>query len=183
LLYDVWNLARQEYKPVKVDVKADKNLQRRTHQTIRKVSEDLETFAFNTAVAAIMELRNVLLEVQRLGSVSHETWAAAIDSMLLLLAPVAPHITEELWEQRGKGYSIHQQAWPSWDEEIAREDMITLVVQVNGKVRDKLTVPEGSDDSVLKELALASEKIQKWLEGKEPRQVIAVKGKLVNIVL
>jgi len=183
LLYDVWHLARQQYMPLKVDQKADKDLQRRTHQTIRKVSEDLENFAFNTAVAAIMELRNVLVEVQRLRNVSHDTWAAAIDNLLLLLAPVAPHITEELWEQRGKSYSIHQQAWPSWDEDIAREDMITLVVQVNGKVRDKLTVPEGSDDGVLKELALASEKIQKWLEGKEPRQVIAVKGKLVNIVL
>ena len=182
LLNDVWALALTAYELGQEEAQATRNLRRKTHQTIRKVGEDLETFSFNTAVAAIMELRNSLTEAKRKLNVSREAWDEGIDTLLLLLAPIAPHITEELWAQRGRPYSIHQQPWPEWDAEIAKEETITLVVQVNGKVRDKIEVEAGLPDETLQTLALSSEKIQHWLEGKEPRKVIVVKGRLVNIV-
>jgi leucyl-tRNA synthetase len=182
LLNDVWDLASLDYTPEKVSDQASRELRRKTHQTIRKVTEDFEGFSFNTAIAAIMELRNRLSEVGRDGSVDARAWDEAVDNMLLLLAPIAPHISEELWSRRGKPFSIHQQAWPTWDEDIAKEELITLVVQVNGRVRDRIEVTAGSSQEELRETALASEKVQRWLEGKSPRKVIVVKGRLVNIV-
>lgn len=182
LLQDVWAMAAHAYVQGAIHEPADRALRRKTHQTIKKVGEDLAGFSFNTAVAALMELRNSILESQRRSNVTREAWNEAVDNLLLLLAPIAPHITEELWAQRGKPYSIHQQPWPEWDPEIAKEDSITLVVQINGKVRDRIEAPTGMPDEELKALALASENVQKHLEGKLPRQVIVVKGMLVNIV-
>jgi leucyl-tRNA synthetase len=103
--------------------------------------------------------------------------------ILLMIAPLAPHIAEELWSRTGRPYSIHQQSWPAWDEALAREDAITLIVQVNGKVRDRITVPADIAEAEARALALASEQVQRYLGGKQPRQVIYVPGKLVNIVL
>jgi leucyl-tRNA synthetase len=183
LLYDVWDLALKPYQPQTPESEPTAALRRKTHQVIQKVTEDLETFSFNTAVAAIMELRNELFEVRRNSNAEASAWNEAVDHLLLLLSPIAPHITEELWERRGKPYSIHQQPWPDWDEQIAREETVTLVVQVNGRVRDKILVSAGNDEAKLKEIALASEKVKKWLEGNAPRKVIVVRGRLVNIVL
>jgi leucyl-tRNA synthetase len=183
LLFDVWDIGLTDYQPAAVDEVATRALRRKTHQTIRKVSEDLENFSFNTAVAAIMELRNALLEAQRTRNVSAASWTEAVESLLLILAPIAPHISEELWSRRGRPYSIHQQIWPGWDEKVAKEEAITLVVQINGKVRDKIEAAADVDDETLRQTALASDKIQGWLEGKVPRKVIVVPGKLVNIVI
>jgi leucyl-tRNA synthetase len=183
LLYDVWDVATHDYNSKSVNETADRALHRKTHQSIRKVTEDMESFSFNTAVAAIMELRNAIIDAQKAANVQTKTWNEAVDSLLLLLAPISPHITEELWQQRGRHYSIHQQPWPQWDEEAVKEDSIELVVQVNGKVRDKLEVPVGTADETLKQLALASEKAQSWMDGKEPRKVIVVRGRLVKIVV
>jgi leucyl-tRNA synthetase len=183
LLNDIWMLGREQYQPSDVDAGADRALQRKTHQVVRKVSEDMVSFSFNTAVAAIMELRNVLMAAQRDRNVSEAVWAEAVEKLLLVLAPIAPHITEELWAQRGKPYSIHEQPWPEWDEEIAKEEKVTLIVQVNGKVRDRIEVGAETADETLKEAALASQNVQRFLADKEPRKVIVVKGKLVNIVL
>jgi leucyl-tRNA synthetase len=182
-LQDVWWVAQADYRPQAVDEQVTRDLRRKTHQTIRKVGEDLEEFSFNTAVAALMELRNAIGEVQRAGSVSREAWAEAVDSLLLLLAPIAPYITEELWQRRGHEYSIHQQPWPSWDEEIARDETITLIVQVNGKVRAKVDVPAGIDNAEAERIALEEENIRRYLDGKKPRKVIVVPGRLVNIVV
>ncbi len=182
MLQDLWVLAQHDYTVSSLAKKADRELRRKTHQVIRKVTGDLEGFSFNTAVAAIMELRNALQAALDERKVSAETWSEAVESLLLLLAPMAPHITEELWQRRGLPYSIHQQAWPTWDEEVAREDSIDLVVQVNGKVRDRIRVPAGTDDETLSDLALASARIQQWLNGESPKKVIVVGGKLVNIV-
>ncbi|MFW6042643.1 MAG: leucine--tRNA ligase [Chloroflexota bacterium] len=182
-LYDVWDLGTAGYDPDTVDEEATRALRRRTHQTIRKVGEDLESFSFNTAVAALMELRNAIADAQKGGDASREAWDEAVDSLLLLLAPFAPHITEELWQKRGHEYSIHQQPWPDWDEEIVREETITLIVQVNGKVRAKVDVPAGISNDEAERIALQEENVQRWLDGKSPRKVIVVPGRLVNIVV
>jgi len=102
---------------------------------------------------------------------------------LKMMAPVTPHIAEELWSQFGKPYSIHQQSWPQVDEAAAKEDSIELPVQINGKVRDRIIVPAEATEDEIKSAALASEAVQKYLEGKEPRKVIVVKGKLVSLVV
>ncbi len=183
LLNDVWDLAMTGYESGSIEQKANQALQRKTHQVIQKVTEDFEGFSFNTAVAAIMELRNSLQAARREKNVAEAIWHEAVDNMLLLLAPMAPHITEELWSQRGKSYSIHQQSWPVWDPDIVKEESITLIVQVNGKVRDRMVVPANTDDDDLRKLALASENVQRYLIDKEPRKVIVVKGKLVNVVV
>lgn len=183
LLNDVWEVATANYVPTAKDETAVKTLRRKTHQTIRKVTQDIEEFSFNTAVAAIMEFRNSILEAQKRRNVETAVWDEAITSLLLLLAPIAPHITEELWAQRGNHYSVHQQPWPQWDEEATKEDTVTLVVQVNGKVRDRLEVAADVSDADLEQMALASERIIPWLEGKTPKKVLVVRGKLVNIVV
>ena len=182
-LQDVWEVAQADYRPQAVDEQATRDLRRKTHQTIRKVGQDIEEFSFNTAIAALMELRNAIGDAQRAGRVSQEAWDEAVDSLLLLLAPFAPHITEELWQRRGREYSIHQQPWPAWDEEIARDETITLVVQVNGKVRARIDVPAGIDNAEAERIALEEENVRRYLEGKQPRKVIVVPGRLVNIVV
>jgi leucyl-tRNA synthetase len=184
LLQDIWELGHHRYSPTAVNETATRALQRKTHQVIRKVTRDIESFSFNTAVAALMELRNSLTATQREANISAAAWTEAIDSLLLLLAPFAPYISEELWTSRGHDYSVHQQPWPVWDEETAKEDTFELVVQVNGKVREKIEVEAGTDEETLKQIALASERIQEdWLNNKTPRKVIVVRGRLVNIVV
>ena len=159
-----------------------KALRRKVHQTIRSVTQDFEKFEFNTIISGLMELLN---EMQRLKGETCGTpaWTEAVEVYLKLLAPVAPHITEELWQRIGKPYSIHTQAWPKVDEAAAAQDEITLVVQVNGKVRDRITVAADISDDDAKQTALTSAVIVKALESKTPLQVIYVKGRLVNIVV
>jgi leucyl-tRNA synthetase len=117
------------------------------------------------------------------GAAAGPVWAEAQDALLRLMAPITPHIAEELWTRSGKPYSVHTQPWPKADEAAAREDEVTLVVQVNGKLRDRITVPAGLSEAEAKERALASEAVRKALGGKPPKQVIVVRGKLVNIVV
>ena len=184
-LEDVWNLVVDEGQvgggaPSEEQVRA---LRRKTHQTIRRVTEDMRSFAFNTAIAALMELRNALQEAKRSALYKSEAWDEAIETLLLLLCPIAPHITEELWSRLGKPYSIHLQSWPAWDEEVAAEEMLTLVVQVNGKLRDRIQVPVGIAEEEARARALASAKVQRHLGDRSPRKVIYVPGRLVNIVV
>jgi leucyl-tRNA synthetase len=182
-LHDIWDLALAEYETSGQDEEATRDLRRKTHQTIAKVGDDLENFSFNTAVAALMELRNAIGDALKEQCVSREAWDEAVDTMLLLLAPIAPHITEELWARRGHEYSVHEQPWPEYDEEIAREETVTLIVQVNGKVRAKVDVPAGIDNAEAERIALQAENVERWLDGKTPRKVIVVPGRLVNIVI
>ena len=131
-----------------------------------------------------MELLNEMYKAREAGAVGSQEWAEAQDIYLRMLAPVAPHIAEELWvEHLGKPYSIHQQPWPKFDAQAAAEDEITIPVQVNGKVRDRVTLPADASEDEIKSAALASENVQKYLEGKTPRKVIVVPGKLVSIVV
>ena len=153
------------------------------HQTMRKCHGDLDRFKFNTAIAALMELVNHLSKVWAEATVDPDTWRECIEKFLLMLAPIAPHISEELWERTGHSYSIHQQRYPEWDEDLAADETITLVVQVNGRVRDRIEVPANIDESTANELALASEKVQPYTEGKVVDKAIYVPGRLVNVVV
>jgi leucyl-tRNA synthetase len=183
LLFDVWDASTFDYQSKTSDESATRHLRRKTHQAIRKVSEDMAKFSFNTTVAAIMELRNAIFDARGKANVDLVAWNEAVDSLILLLAPIAPHITEELWERKGNATSIHLEPWPEWNPDVAKEEMVTLVVQINGKVRDRIEVDVGLDDETLKATALSSQKIQEWLDGSPPRKVIVVQGKLVNIVI
>ncbi len=185
----VWNLVVEPYK-VKIEAKdklnngnTDVELQRSTHQTIRKVTNDLEKMRFNTMIAALMEFTNYLTKVKETGQVADSDWKGTIEKLLLLLAPTAPHLAEELWQRIGGDYSIHNQSWPRWDEELAKEEEITLVVQVNGKLRDRITVPVSITETEARQLALDSERAKAHLEGKKIINIIYVPGRLVNIVV
>jgi len=162
-----------------------RNLRRKQHQAIRRVTKDIEDFSFNTMVAGLMEYTNALSAARAAAPtlVNHPAWAEAIRTLVLLLAPGFPHIAEELWAQLGQPYSVHQQSWPTWDEELAKEDVVEIAVQVNGKVRDKIEVPTEIAEEEAKAKALATDGVQRYLEGKTPAKVIYVSGRLVNIVV
>ncbi|HXG35943.1 MAG TPA: class I tRNA ligase family protein, partial [Dehalococcoidia bacterium] len=180
----VWNLAQTEPRFAETeDTAATREMRRVTHQTLKKVTEDLETFRFNTMLAALMEMTNHLVRARESSPVPREAWEEAVRALLLMMAPAAPHVAEELWERQGLPYSIHQQAWPQWDAALARAEEITLVVQVNGKVRDRLDVVADISDEEAKQRALASPRVQAHLNGKELLRVVYVPGKLVNVVV
>ena len=159
-------------------------LRRKTHQTVRRVTNDIDRWHFNTAVSAMMELVNAMTEVTDASAEAdlRVAYSEACEQLPLLLAPFAPHLAEELWSRLGKPDSVHLATWPEWDEAIAREEHLTIVVQVNGKLRDRLTVAPGTPNSDLEKQALAAPKVQAYLEGKSVRQIIVVPDRLVNIV-
>jgi len=184
----VWNLVLEPYNPDKtvdndVRQKLERALLRDTHQTIRKVTNDLEKLRFNTMIAALMEFTNYLAKVRETGVVTDSAWKESIDSLLLLVAPTVPHLAEELWQRTGHDYSIHNQSWPKWDEELAKDEEITLVIQVNGKLRDRLAVPVSITEAEAKKLALESQRVKAHTEGKELVKTIYVPGRLVNLVV
>ncbi len=178
----VWSFVQDSPQAGNENPEATERLTRKVHQTIRAVSHDLENFDFNTVVSGLMELSNAIGSAQEDGLVGTEDYNAAIESLLLLMAPVTPHIAEELWERLGKPYSIHRQPWPEFDEELAKEDQITLVIQVNGKVRDRVPASADVSEQQAKEIAMASESVARHLGDEEPKEIIFVPGKLINIV-
>jgi leucyl-tRNA synthetase len=147
------------------------------HKTIKKVTDDIEGISFNKSVAALMEWINYLSK-SGVSKVEYST-------LLILLTPFAPHITEELWEIMGENYSIHQQSWPKFDKKFLEEEEISMVIQVNGKVRDIILIQKDieSNEEVVVKMAKEAAKIQKFLEGKEVKKVIFVPGKVVNLVV
>lgn len=164
----------------------NKEMRRITHKTIKKVTEDISTrFNFNTAVSAIMELVNALYQFKEVPEPDRDpaVLKEAVDSLLLMLAPFAPHITEEIWEATGHQGSVHQQIWPSYDPEAIVEDEITIVVQINSKVRDRMLVPAGLSANEMQERVMKDPKILKLTEGKKIVKIIPVPDKLVNIVV
>ncbi len=164
------------------DAQADPSeLARRTNRTVKKVTEDLEAFRFNTAIAALMEHTNYLLAVR--DEVGEEQMSDALRTFALVLAPFAPHHAEEMWAATGEPYSVHEQAWPAWDEALISADEITLVVQVNGKLRDRVSVPADISEDDARELALSSAKVRPHVEGRELRKSVYVPGRLVNLVV
>jgi leucyl-tRNA synthetase len=181
----LWNLVLGGYScgDLIARIKAERELSRITHQTIRKVTDDLEKLRFNTMIAALMEFTNYLAEVRETGVVIDSAWQASIDSLLLLLAPTAPHLAEELWQRTGHDYSIHNQSWPRWDEELAKDEEITLVIQVNGKLRDRIAVAASVTEAEARQLAQESQRVKAHTEGKELLKTIYVPGRLVNLVV
>ncbi|MBA4372697.1 MAG: leucine--tRNA ligase [Thermodesulfovibrio sp.] len=162
-----------------------RGLLRKTHQTIRKVTSDIEReLHFNTAIAALMELANEMSSFEPKEDRDYTAFSFALESMVLMLAPFTPHLAEELWAgiSRGRG-CVSEQAWPVWDEEMVREDEVELVIQVNGKMRGKITVAAGLPEESLKEAALGDAKTAESIAGKQIRKVIVVQGRLVNIVV
>jgi leucyl-tRNA synthetase len=152
------------------------------HRTIQRVTRDIEAFKFNTAVAALMEFTNALWTHREQCGPS-PAFQEAITTMIRLVAPFAPHIAEELWMHLGGAYSVHQQPWPIHDPALTVEETITLVVQVNGKVRDRITVPADIEDDEAQRLALASEQVRRHLQGARPKKAIVIPGRLVNLVV
>lgn len=177
----LWNLV---VEPVASAPGTDsRELRRATHKTIEAVTTDIEDFRFNTMISRLMEHSTAMQRARDAGPVDRAAWDEAVSVALRLTAPLAPYITEELWERSGGSYSIHLASWPEYDPELTRDDEIEIVVQINGKVRERLTLPATADEAAAKQAMFASERISGLLEGKEPRRVIYVPGKLLNIVL
>jgi leucyl-tRNA synthetase len=162
-----------------------KSLRQKTHKTVKKVTEDIERFHFNTAISAIMELVNEIYvsEIKdRTDEMSRRVVREAIEAVVVLLSPFVPHFAEELWEALGNRESIVKTQWPDYDPEAVLEDEILIVIQVNGRLRDRMTIPASYGEEEVKTWALKSERIRKLVEGKEIKRVILVPRKLVNIV-
>ena len=155
---------------------ADEATLRLLHQTIKKVGDDIETFNFNTAISAMMIFVNHL-------SRQTERPKAAVEKLVLILAPFAPHIAEELWEKLGHTNSLAYEPWPEYDKELIKEKEIELAVQVNGKIKDRIVVSAEADEEQIKQKALSNEKVAAAMAGKEPKKVIVIKSRLVNIVM
>ncbi len=184
-LHRVWRLCQRVDRDAEDRVPAgpaDASLQRVMHKTIQRVTGDIEAFKFNTAVAALMEYTNALSEHQSQHGAS-AAFHEAIRTMIRLLAPFAPHIAEELWMQQGGSYSVHQEAWPVHDPSLTVEETVTLVVQVNGKVRDRLSVPADIGDEEAERMAMESNQVQRYLHGARPKKTIVIPGRLVNLVI
>jgi leucyl-tRNA synthetase len=165
------------------DEAAVRGLRRRVHQAIRKGTEDMESFSFNTYIANLMELNNAMLKAKDTPLVGTQAWEEAVEALLLMLAPACPHVAEELWSRTGRSYSVHLQPWPGWDEAVAAEETLTLPVQINGKVRDRIQVPLDVGEVTARELALATEGARRHTAGKEIVKVLVVPGRLINIVV
>lgn len=185
-LNDVWDFAQNGVSGDKVNADAERAVERKAHQTILAFDGNVENFKFNSAVANLMELRNSLKSAIKAG-ISQESFEATMNIMLRLMAPITPHIAEELWSQMGWGYSVHTQSFPEYDAEKAKENEVALVVMINGKPRENIMVSPEIAEEDAKEMALASATAKDALNGNEPRRVIFIPGRgrepKVNIVV
>ncbi|MBT8479379.1 MAG: leucine--tRNA ligase, partial [Gemmatimonadetes bacterium] len=161
---------------------SDESLERARHLAVKKVSEDMKRFKFNTAIAAMMEFVNVLSKAIEEKSASKVVLEDAFDTLLRLLHPMAPHLTEEIWEQRGHIGSLLEEDWPEYDEAKLELDAVTLVVQIDGKLRDRVEVGSEASEEVVREAVLARDKVQQHLAGRPVAKFILVPGRLVNLV-
>ncbi|HQJ00210.1 MAG TPA: leucine--tRNA ligase [Flexilinea sp.] len=166
-----------------IDPEVLKKLRRKTYQTLRSVTGDFEEFQFNTIVSSLMELLNEIAKAKQAGAWGTNEWNESVDVYLKMAAPVVPHITEEIWHLLGHSDSIHLQKWPKMDEEAAKEEEITLVVQVNGKLRDRITLPSDYSEEEAKELVFKRQAVQAAMGDKPVQKIIMVPKKLINIVV
>jgi leucyl-tRNA synthetase len=152
------------------------------HKTVEKVTTDLSDFQFNTMVAALIEFVNELMRRKDGPEANAPEWRAALETLVLLMAPSTPYVAEEMWELLGKPYSVHQQAWPGFDAELAKDDVAEIAVQVNGKVRERMLLALDASQDEAMSAALASEKVREHVGGREPKRIIYVPGRLLNII-
>jgi len=179
----VWTLATEDHEFVDREPdETDREMLGLAHRTVRKVTEDVDRFRFNTAVPALMVLSNQLSDYLSDGP-REETYEEVLRLLLLLMSPMTPHLAHELWEMKGHGSMLATEPWPTWDPELAKEETVTLVVQVDGKVRDRMEVPADITSEQATEVALGSEKVRSWVDGREVQRVIARPPNLVNVVL
>ncbi|GAB4493316.1 MAG: leucine--tRNA ligase [Anaerolineales bacterium] len=179
-----WSLVTDSAAENSASAETRRELRRKTHQALKRITRDFENFEFNTIVSGLMTLLNDLYKAREAGAAGSAEWREALEIYVKMMAPVTPFVAEELWVNAlGMPYSVHAQSWPVVDEEAARDDEITIPVQVNGKLRDRLTVPADSSEEQIRALALASESVRKQLEGREPKKVIVVQKRLINIVV
>jgi leucyl-tRNA synthetase len=179
----VWRLVLEHAERIRAAgaPTGDSPLRRATHVRIAAIADDYERFRFNTAIAKLHELTNAIEELGA-GATDADV-AEAVEALLVILSPIAPFITEELWSRLGREGSIHRHRWPSFNEALTTVDRLTMVVQVNGKVRDRIEVPAGIGEDEMREVALASEKIKQYVEGKQIVKIHVVPPKLVSIVV
>ena len=184
-----WNLVQEfvDKNPndsLGANEKTAQELLRLTHLTIKKVTRDIEDEKFNTAVASMMEMVNGLYKIKESQEIDMlDEWRFALESLIQILAPFAPHITEELWREMGHDDTVHVGHWPKWDEKYLKSSVMTIIVQVNGKLRAKLELPSDIDKQGVEAAALADENVQKFTNNKPPKKMVYVPGKLVNIVV
>ncbi len=182
----VWNLTQEyiEADTATLDDKASVEILSVAHKTVKKVTDDIENDKFNTAVSCMMEAVNAYYKLKETYSIgTSDTWKFAIESLLQVLAPFAPHLTEELWSQLGHTTTIHVDAWPAWDEQYLHTDEMTIIVQVNGKLRAKVVVSTGVTEEDIKKIALGEDNVKKFVAASSPQKVIYIPGRLVNIVI
>ena len=182
-IVDIWRLSQMDYGPGTIDEMATSHLRRQVHQSISKVGHDLEAFRWNTAVAALMKLRNTLWDANAASNVSSESWSEALDVLARLLAPIAPFASEELWQSLGNDDSVHLQPWPEVDQEAAEDETVTMVVQVNGKVRARFDVSVDITEEEAVALAKSSENVRRQIWDGEIRKVIGRHPRLINLVI
>ncbi|MEX0750774.1 MAG: leucine--tRNA ligase, partial [Dehalococcoidia bacterium] len=180
-----WNVVTGEIaKTSNADAAETRELRRWTHKTLQKITDDMERFRWNVMIAALMEFVNHLTKLRESNAaVDGAAWDEAIEKLVLMMAPLVPHIAEELWERRGGAYSVHTQTWPQYDASLATDDEVEIAVQVNGKVRERLTLPLDAPEDVARERANASPNVWQHVEGKEIARVIYVPNRLLNIVV
>ena len=157
------------------DARPDEQTLRLLHQTIKKVGDDIETFGFNTAISQMMIFVNHLVKQQIKPK-------SVIEKFVLILSPFAPHIAEELWQKLGHTDNLAYEPWPEYDKELIKEKEIELAVQVNGKIKDRIIVAADADEKQIETKALASERVEKALSGKEPKKIIVAKPRIVSII-
>ena len=183
-LNKVWDISHIDPKSFKgsPDSDTEKDLTRLLHKTIMRVGEDIEKFKYNTAISSLMQFTNALAEEKLFEKINYDQWLGLTRNLYKMMAPIAPHLSEELWEKSGMESSVHTQEWPKYNENLAKDDEITLVVQVNGKVRAKISASVDITESDANEIAMDDPGVQKHTQGLEIRKVIYVPGKLLNIV-
>jgi len=185
---DVWKIAEAGAPSAPGDAAAERDIERKLHQTIAVVNRGLEDFSFNTAIAEQMKFKNALRAALRDGGIGAAMWRNLMNQTIRLLAPFAPHIAEELWARLGWDYSVHTQPWPEYDAKKAREEMVDLVVMINGRPRETIDVAVDITQEQAQELALASGAAQRLLDGETPKRTVYIPGRngsdpKVNIVV
>ena len=180
----IWNLVQEYLESTSQEVSDYDKPLLIIHPTIQKVTHDLEEQKYNTAIAAMMKACNDLYEIKaKDGFKNKQVWQFVLESLIMLVAPFAPHTAEELWHNLGHEDSVNIDHWPEWDNKYLKSDNITIVVQVNGKLRAKLEVPSDTTEDLIKQKALDNDNVKLFVGNKKPTKVIYVPGRLVNIVI